>query len=221
MSELMWTQSHETTPCLRLLTSIPLSWEEVVSSSKNWLRYFTYVPLASRIQRWKENCNFIVDSILMPAVVAVSLLCLFIACIPFISCGKINEETNDKNVTIRPWQYCEGCKITSDMYSRAVNDHILLLKKSRKSKTVDAMGLLDHFCDRDEFSEYRSFIKMSCIKILDEFRVTFLESFQGNATETSMTNKKELYTRKKTCKLSLYWYGTTMNQLVSIAWSSQ
>lgn len=83
------------------------------------------------------------------------------------------------------------------MYSRALNDHILQLKKSKKSKTVDAMGLLDHFCDRDEFSEYRSFIKMSCIKILDEFRLTFLESFQGNATETSMTNKKELYARKK------------------------
>jgi hypothetical protein len=144
----------------------------------------------------------------MPAVVAVSLLCLFITCIPFISCGKVNEETNDKNVTIRPWQYCEGCKITSDMYSRAVNDHILLLKKSRKSKTVDAMGLLDHFCDRDEFSEYRSFIKMSCIKILDEFRVTFLESFQGNATETSMTNKKELYARKKHVSVTiLIWYN--------------
>ena len=169
---------------------------------------FVTIPLLSRIQRWKENFNFIVDSILMPAVVAVSLLCLFITCIPFISCGKVNEETNDKNVTIRPWQYCEGCKITSDMYSRAVNDHILLLKKSRKSKTVDAMGLLDHFCDRDEFSEYRSFIKMSCIKILDEFRVTFLESFQGNATETSMTNKKELYARKKHVSVTiLIWYN--------------
>ena len=144
----------------------------------------------------------------MRAVVVV--LCLFIACIPFISCGTINEETNDKNVTIRPWQYCEGCKVTSDMYSRALNDHILQLKKSRKSKTVDAIGLLDHFCDRIEFSEYRSFIKMSCIKILDEFRVTFLESFQGNATETSMTNKKELYARKKHVSCHIMYFRSTV-----------
>jgi len=131
----------------------------------------------------------------MGAVVAV--LFLVIVHIAFISCSKSNEETNDKNVTIRPWQYCEGCKVTSDMYSRAVNDHILHLKKTGKNKTVDAKALLDHFCDRNEFSEYRSFIQMSCIKILDEFQMPFLESFQGNATETSMTNKKESYARKK------------------------
>lgn len=126
------------------------------------------------------------------------LLLAFTSLAALVSCsGKASDVTKEKNVTIRPWQYCEGCKVTADLFSLAVNNHILQLKKSGKTKTVDAISLLDYFCDKGEFSEYQSFIKMSCIKILGEHRIPFVESFQGDATETSMTNKMDSYLRKK------------------------
>lgn len=116
-----------------------------------------------------------------------------------------SDEKNANNVTIKSWEYCQGCRELVDIYSKAVNDEMLNLKKKASSKTIDAGSLIDHFCDGEIFLEYQDFVKLSCIKILEEFRIPFLESFKGTTSESLVTNKKESFTKKQ--KVVVFYYN--------------
>jgi hypothetical protein len=104
-----------------------------------------------------------------------------------------------KNATISAWQYCHGCKITVDLYAKQTVSELKKLDKLPKGlkKELDAAHVLDYLCDNIMIDDFDSFAKFSCIKVLDEYRIQVAEQFSGSFTVAALSNKKELYEKKK------------------------
>jgi hypothetical protein len=104
------------------------------------------------------------------------------------------------NVTITAWQYCEGCKLTVDIYAQVTAKQLKLLDKLPKGekKVLDAAKVVENLCDNQLFESYGDFGKYSCMKVLEEeHRIKFLEEFAGSTTITSMLNKKGIFEKKQ------------------------
>jgi predicted DNA binding protein len=104
------------------------------------------------------------------------------------------------NVTITAWQYCEGCKLTVDIYAQVAAKKLKLLDKLPKGeeKVLDAAKVVENLCDNELFNSYGEFGKYSCIKVLEEeHRIKFLEEFAGSTTITSLLNKKGIFEKKQ------------------------
>lgn len=107
---------------------------------------------------------------------------------------------SESNVTITAWQYCQGCKITVDLYAHVAAKELKLLDKLPKNekKVLDAAKVVDYLCDNSQLHSFRNFAKYSCIKVLDDdTRVKFLEEFAGSTSIPSLLNKKGIYEKKK------------------------
>lgn len=117
-----------------------------------------------------------------------------------ILCSCRAKEAVVPNVTITAWQYCQGCKITVDIYSKVAAQELKLLDKLPKGekKIMDAAKVVDHLCDNTMFQSYGAFGSYSCIKVLDdEHRLKFLEEFAGSTTIADLLNKKGIFDKKK------------------------
>lgn len=102
-------------------------------------------------------------------------------------------------VTISAWQFCEGCKITVDAYSRLATNELQRLETLPKTEKrfLDAMMITDFMCDDDYFKGFKEFAKYSCIKILEDSRTHFLEEFTGSTTIAALSSKKSVFDKKK------------------------
>ena len=123
---------------------------------------------------------------------------------------------SESNVTITAWQYCQGCKITVDLYAHVAAKELKLLDKLPKNekKVLDAAKVVDYLCDNSQLHSFRNFAKYSCIKVLDDdTRVKFLEEFAGSTSIPSLLNKKGIYEKKK--KVTLL-YMTILNPCLCV-----
>lgn len=106
------------------------------------------------------------------------------------------------NVTINAWQYCYGCKETVNAYARAAVAELNLFEKLPKKdkKVLDAAKVMDHLCDSPYFKTFGLFAKYSCIKVLDEHRMKFLEEFSGSTSIPDLSSKKSILDKKEKVK---------------------
>ena len=117
------------------------------------------------------------------------------------------------NVTIATWQYCEGCKETVEVYSKEAANVLLNMNRvPGKKKEFDAASVIHHMCDNPHFAGFAEFAKLSCIKILDEYRAPFLAKFTGSTTTTSLTNKREMFEKKKDVSMCIFEGISSMKQ---------
>lgn len=115
-------------------------------------------------------------------------------------CHIASAASSAPNVTITAWQYCQGCKITVDIYSKVAARELKLLDKlpAGQKKVMDAAKAVDHLCDNPMFYHYGDFGSFSCIKVLeDESRQKFLEEFAGTTSMNGLLNKRGIYDKKK------------------------
>jgi hypothetical protein len=127
------------------------------------------------------------------------------------------------NVTITAWQYCEGCKLTVDIYAQVAAKELKLLDKLPKGekKVLDAAKAVENLCDNELFNSYGDFGKYSCMKVLEEeHRIKFLEEFAGSTTITSLLNKKGIFEKKqKVRRASLLLLGRMAYLLIVVCWT--
>ena len=113
------------------------------------------------------------------------------------------------NQTIEPWEYCEGCKLTVDLYSRLTSEKMAEMQAAHEdsSSAVDADSLVKGMCDNTEFSAtYKPAAKYSCIKLLDENRSAFLNAWVGSSSAALAMSKGGVFEKKK--DVSCLYIGT-------------
>lgn len=105
----------------------------------------------------------------------------------------------DENVTLRPWQYCEGCKHAVHLYSTVSAAELQRMYKAKvpNKSQMEAGDLAEGLCDNVYYSDYQPFIRWSCVKIMHESRVQFLDEFAGEATLANRLSKAENFRRKR------------------------
>jgi hypothetical protein len=131
----------------------------------------------------------------------------FFASLIVILCSYTTIASTVPNVTITAWQYCEGCKVTVDIYSHVAANELRTMDKAPpgQRKQLDAGRLVDHLCDNPLFQKYGEFSSYSCIKTLDdEYRLKFLEAFAGTTRASTLLNKRSIFDRKR--KVSEWTY---------------
>lgn len=134
---------------------------------------------------------------------------IFISIVLFLNALSFVAGNPVPNVTINAWQYCYGCKETVNAYSRAAVAELNMLEKLPKkdTKVLDAVKVMDHLCDGAYFKTLGAFAKYSCIKVLDEHRVQFLEEFAGSTSIPNLSSKKNILDKKKKV-CNLFWFGS-------------
>ena len=118
----------------------------------------------------------------------------------FTLCKKDESTTQKENVTISKWEYCQGCKETVQLFATVSSDTLMSMQKTgvEAHQTVEANKLATEICYNKNFNkQFQKSIKYSCIKILNDHSQTFLQSFTGSATASSILNKADLFLKKK------------------------
>lgn len=119
------------------------------------------------------------------------LILLILLIINFIYCKE--------SVSISPMEYCEGCKLTVELYNELASNE---LSKMQDKGLVDgsafeASDVINGICENKYMDQYSSSIKYACIKIMNEFENKFLESFIGTLSAATMHSSNYIYERKK------------------------
>jgi len=126
------------------------------------------------------------------------LALLLIVLIMYSWVGQALIEAED-SVTIRPWQYCEGCKHAVYLYSTVSAAELQRMYKAKvpNRSQMEAGDLAEGLCDNVYYSDFQPFLRWSCIKIMHENRVKFLEEFAGEATLANRLSNAENFRRKR------------------------
>ena len=101
-----------------------------------------------------------------------------------VECKKKSVQKKD-NQTISPWEYCEGCKVTVDLYSQLSQKKLAEMQAAgvKHGTSFDANTVIPGMCDNEDFaSNYAPAMKWSCIKIIEENATKFLLPFEGDSS---------------------------------------
>jgi hypothetical protein len=112
--------------------------------------------------------------------------------------SKPKEDESD-TVTIRPWQYCQGCKHTVQLYAiLSAKEMARMKKKGIPSKSqMDSVSIANGMCEHDNFYSFKPFVRWSCVKIIQESSQMLLQAFLGNQSASDMIGKHENFKRKQ------------------------
>ena len=90
--------------------------------------------------------------------------------------------TSVEEVTIKARDYCYGCMSTVNLYSTLTSNRLRDMQTNRvaSGEKVEANDIAKLMCDDQSLVPYKTYIKYSCIKIMDEYRNEFLRYFEGD-----------------------------------------
>lgn len=60
---------------------------------------------------------------------------------------------------------------------------------------IEAADIANLMCDHSYFDQFKPFVRHSCVKILEEFRMPFLKAFEGRSSAELVMAKGALYDR--------------------------
>lgn len=135
---------------------------------------------------------------------------LYFICIILVAlaCRVVMAQEDGENgkIVIRPWQYCEGCKHTVQLYTMLTKDKLKNMQsRAVPSKTtVEANEVAQGICDHVSFFSMQPFMRYSCMKIMDEASQNFLEEFTGHLTVSDLQSKADSFKRKRRVRHCLY-----------------
>ncbi len=100
---------------------------------------------------------------------------------------------------ITPWEYCEGCKETVNLFADVSAKALQQMQKDGEGGEgmLEIQKLISLLCDNPQLDKFNPFVKYSCMKIMDEKRLPFLTSFEGSASAATATQKGVVYERRK------------------------
>lgn len=125
----------------------------------------------------------------------LSLTLLLIA----LFCIAAGQEESDKaeTVSIHPWQYCQGCKYTVELYAKVAADRLKQQKKAGGPAAMAGEEILGTLCEDPAFFNMQSYMRWSCMKLLGEHMDEFLAEFAGQFTATDLMNKADNFKRAR------------------------
>jgi hypothetical protein len=123
--------------------------------------------------------------------------------------SEIKLETTTDQVSISEWEYCEGCILTVDAYSKISNAKLkeMQQKGQPSNEVIDVGVIMKNMCDNEYFYKYKDFVKYSCIKMLNENSTSFAEPFAGSYDLNSANVKSYMF--EKTKEVGNYAYDLT------------
>eukprot|EP00349_Pseudokeronopsis_sp_Brazil_P000474 CAMPEP_0202962958 /NCGR_PEP_ID=MMETSP1396-20130829/6972_1 /ASSEMBLY_ACC=CAM_ASM_000872 /TAXON_ID= /ORGANISM="Pseudokeronopsis sp., Strain Brazil" /LENGTH=261 /DNA_ID=CAMNT_0049683813 /DNA_START=64 /DNA_END=849 /DNA_ORIENTATION=- len=109
----------------------------------------------------------------------------------------VADDSNKDAVTIRPWQYCQGCKHLVNLYVKLTTQQLLQMKKKGvpSKSALEGNHIAERICDDPSFYNLQPFMRWSCVKIISEHIKDFLESFTGQFTANDIQNKADNFLR--------------------------
>lgn len=111
------------------------------------------------------------------------ILCLFLALV-IGKKSRSREKEAKENVSITPWEYCEGCKTTVQAFVRKTTLKLGEMHAAGEAqmKAVDAGDLVKDLCEYQDMKLYRPFVRVRDIVITTFKRFTkFNLSYSGLA----------------------------------------
>lgn len=109
------------------------------------------------------------------------------------------QEESDKaeTVSIHPWQYCQGCKYTVELYAKVAADRLKQQKKAGGPAAMAGEEILGTLCEDPAFFNMQSYMRWSCMKVLGDNMNEFLAEFAGQFTATDLMNKADNFKRAR------------------------
>lgn len=127
-----------------------------------------------------------------------------------------------EEVSITAYEYCSGCIYTVESYATLTAEAFEKMQTQNvdAGEAVNGNDLANLMCDDPFFSDFKNYVKYSCIKILDERREQFLNGFAGTGSVDSVVSKKKVYERTrnicvdevKACRSSMLDDDTVTNK---------
>lgn len=102
-------------------------------------------------------------------------------------------------VSISAHEYCSGCIYTVESYATLTAEMFEKMQSQdiEAGESVNGNEIANLMCDSPFFSDYKNYVKYSCIKMLDEKRDQFLNGFAGTGSVDSAVSKKKVYERTR------------------------
>jgi hypothetical protein len=112
---------------------------------------------------------------------------------------KADSTVEREKITIRPWQFCEGCKVTVDAYANRSSTIMTEMKTAGlpSGSDVNANAVAKGLCSLAAFETYETFIKNSCVKIINEFELPFLKVFEGSMLNDANGIKADMFEKRR------------------------
>ncbi len=124
----------------------------------------------------------------------------------FLTILAADKAHSAETATITSWQYCHGCKETVLYYLQKIYHNLQGMERAGKPSMsfVDANKLVELICDEAYFDHFQPFVKLSCIKILNEGKEQFLKHFAGGSSVQTVLNKAETFRRTVSVRHSIF-----------------
>jgi len=109
------------------------------------------------------------------------------------------EEPVPEKVTIKSWEFCEGCKSTVNLFSKIFAKELGKMQRGGvpSFSSFEAASVVNLICDDEYFNQFVPAVRYSCINIMDNHREQFLRHFTGNASAVTVANKALVFSRKR------------------------
>ena len=152
----------------------------------------------------RKAANFVY--LLLPLLLLLSIsLCSSRAANDGVGGGGLNAPGGSEpieSVTIKSWEFCEGCKETVNLFSRVFAQELSHMNKKGVApfSAFEAGNIVNLICDNAYFEQYVPSIKYSCINLMEKHRVEILEHFTGNASAVTVANKAQVFEKKLTSR---------------------
>jgi hypothetical protein len=105
-----------------------------------------------------------------------------------------------ENQSVTPWEYCEGCKVTVDLYAELAVQEMRQMQMFgvKEGEVFAAEKIIHNMCDNADFNaRHIPAMKFSCIKITSDNLTDFLDPWQGAASAATMGSKGVVFDIKQ------------------------
>ena len=113
---------------------------------------------------------------------------------------KTKEVVQKTNESITPWEYCEGCKISVDLFSNRATKRLAEMQSNhvKSGEVFNADSVVQGMCDAEELTaNYIPAMKWSCVKITSDNLTAFLNPWLGSASAADSSAKGGVFEKKR------------------------
>lgn len=124
---------------------------------------------------------------------------VIIVCTVLLLLALAHADSERDSVTISPWEYCEGCKRSVQLFSQRVSKKFKAMQSAHlpSGEKLEAVQLIDGICEDELLREYSPSVRYSCLNLLanPENITQFLLPWEGDSSMSMSIAKGDVYDR--------------------------
>lgn len=111
--------------------------------------------------------------------------------------GKKRKPVEREKVSVSKAQYCTGCQYTVQAFANISATHFQQMQLAGEDAggVAQAHDIANLMCDDVFFDRFHTFVRYSCMKVLNDYDNDFLLHFEGLASNMLANSKSVLYER--------------------------